>query len=108
MMDVYEEEGDLMSAVSTYLEEFGNPTKFEYERGVPFGEILQYSLRLIGRHVLVGFEVIREAIALLDHVDALVAKVTDNKHVSREHQTKEGDPEMEICHACQHSGEDGL
>lgn len=71
----------MSSAVSTHLEEFGDPTKLENEGVVPFGEILQYSLGLIGRHVLVGFEGIREAIALLEHIDALVAKVTNDEHV---------------------------
>ena len=86
LMNAREEEGTVSSAVSTYFEEFGDPTKLEHEREVPFGEILQYSLGHIGRHVLVGFEVVREAIALLDRVDALVAKVTDDEHVRREHQ----------------------
>ena len=77
-----EGEGAVGSAVSTYREEFGDPTKFEDEGMVPFGEVFQYCLGFVGRHVVVGFEVIREAITLLDHVDALVAKVTDDEHVS--------------------------
>lgn len=77
-MNAVEGKGALSSAVNTYLEEFGDPTKLEDEREVPFGEVFQYSLGFVGCHVLVGFEVIREAIVLLDHVDALVAEVTDN------------------------------
>lgn len=96
------------SAVSTYLEEFRDPTKLEYERAVPFSEILQYSLSLIGRHVLVGFRVIRKAVDLLDQVDALVAKVTDDEHVRRKHQANECDPKKGICQACQHGGDNGL
>ncbi len=96
------------SAVSTYREEFGDPTKFEDEGVVPFGEVFQYCLGFVGLHVLVGFEVICEAITLLDHVDALVAKVTDDEHVSWQHDAKEGDPELGIGHACQDSGKDGL
>lgn len=98
----------MRSAVGTYLEEFRDPTKLEYERAVPFSEILQYSLSLIGRHVLVGFGVTRKAVGLLDQVDALVAKVTDDEHVRRKHQANECDPEMEICQACQHGGDNGL
>ncbi len=98
----------MSSAVSTYLEEFGDPAELEYERRVPLSDVLQYSLGLIGSHVLVSFEVIGEAIALLDHVDALVAKVTDDEHVSWKQHAKEGDPEIGIRDACQHSGKDGL
>lgn len=101
-------EGAVSSAVSTYHEEFGDPTKLEDEGEVPFGEVFQYSLGLVGCHVLVGFGVVREAIALLDHVDALVAKLADDEHVRREHQAKEGDPELGIGHACQHSRKDSL
>ena len=71
----------MSSPVSTYLEEFGYPPKLEDEGVIPFGEILQYSLGLVGCHVLVGIEGIREAIALLDHVDALVPKLTNDEHV---------------------------
>lgn len=95
------------SAVSTYLEEFRDPTKFEDEGKVPFREVFEDSLRLVWRHVLVGFEVIREAIALLDHVDALVAKVSDDEHVRWEHEAKEGDPELGIGHACLDNRQDG-
>lgn len=98
----------MSSAVSTYREEFGDPTKLEDEGVIPFGEVFQYSLGLVGRHVFVGFEVIGEAITLLDHVDALVAKVTDDEHVRWEHEAKEGDPEPGTGHACQDSGKDGL
>lgn len=90
-------------ATNTYHEELGDPTKLENEGEVPFGEVFQHSLGLVGRHVLVRFEVIREAIALLDHVDALVAKATDNEHVRWEHQAKESDPELGIGNACQDS-----
>ena len=96
------------TAVSTYLEEFGDPAKFEDERRVPFSDVLQYSLGLIGSHVLISFGVISEAIALLDHVDALVAEVADDEHVSWKQHAKKGDPEVGIRDACQDSGKDGL
>ncbi len=95
-------------AASTYREEFGDPTKFEDEGVVPFSKVFQYCLGFVGRHVLVGFDVVCEAITLLDHVDALVAKVTDDEHVSWQHEEKEGDPELGIGHACQDGGKDGL
>ena len=103
-----EEEGAVASAVSTYREEFGDPTKFEEEGVVPFSEVFQYCLGFVGRHVLVGFEVICETITLLDHVDALVAKVTDDEHVSWQREAKEGDRELGIGHACQDGGKDDL
>ena len=107
-MDVIEGEGAVTSAVSTHLEEFGDPTKFEDERKVPFSQVFQYSLGLVGCHVLVGFEVICETIVLLDHVDALVAEVTDDEQVRWEHEVKKRGPELGIGHACQESGKDGL
>lgn len=94
--------------VSTYLEEFGDPTKLEDEGSVPLGEVFQYNLGHVGRHVFVGFAIIREAIALLDHVDALVAKVINDEHVRWEHEAKEGDPELGIGQACYYSGKNGL
>ena len=45
---------------------------------------------------------------LLDQVDTLVAKVTDDEHVRWEHEAKVGDPELGTGHACQDSGKDGL
>ena len=36
---MHEEEGAVSSAVSTYREEFGDPTKLEDEGVVPFGEV---------------------------------------------------------------------
>ena len=86
----------------------GDPTKLEEEGGLPFGDVFQYSLRLVGCHGLVGFEVIREAMLFLDHVDALVAEVTDDEHVRWEHEAKKGDPELSAVHACQDRRKDGL
>ena len=98
----------MSSTVSTYHEEFGDPAKLEDEGKVPFCEILQNSLRFVGRHVFVGFQVISEAIVLLDHVDALVAKVTDDEHVRWDQEAKKSDPELGIGPAGQSSGKDGL
>ena len=80
-IDASEEAGAVSSAVSTYLEEFRDPPELEYERAVPFGKIFENGLSVIRGHVLVGFRVIGEAVVLLDHVDALVAKLTDDKQI---------------------------
>ena len=78
-IDASEEEEAVSSAVSTYLEEFGDPAELEDERGVPFSEILENDLGFIWRHVLVGSKVIREAVTFLDHFDTLVAELADDE-----------------------------
>lgn len=104
LMEASEGKEATTSAVSTYLEKFGDPTELEDKGKVPFGEVLQYSLGLVGRHVLVRFEAVREAIAILYHVDALVAKVTDDEHVRWYREEKERDPELGVGDACKDCG----
>ena len=101
-------EKGMSSQQGTHLEEFRDPAKLEHERAVPFGHVLQYHLGLIRRHVLVRIDIIREAKALLDCTDALVAKVVNDEQVRWECEGKDGDPESPIHHARQEHETDNL
>ena len=92
--------GAISPKISTYLEEFGDPTKFKGEGEIEFSKVFQYNLGDIGRHVPIRLEVIREAIDLLDLVDAAIAKITDDGHVRWQSVFKEDVPESGIDQAC--------
>ena len=85
---------------STYLEEFGDPTKFKGEGEIEFSKVFQYNLGHIGRHVFIRLEVIREAIDFLDLVDVMIAEMTDDEDVRWQSVFKEGAPESGIGQAC--------
>lgn len=92
-------EGAVIPKISTYLEELGDPTKLEGEGEIMFSKVLQYNLGHVGRHVFIRFEVMREAIHLLDFVDATIAKIIDDEHVRWQSVAKEGPPESRIGQA---------
>ena len=93
-------EGAVNPKISTYLEEFGDPTKLVGEGEIAFSKGFQYNLGHVGRHVSIRFEVIRKAIRLLDGVDARIAEMMDDEHVGWESEGKEGAPESGIGQAC--------
>lgn len=108
MMTLLRGKGAMSSTISTYREEFGDPPELEDEGKFSFRYVLQNKLSLVGHHVLVGFWVLREAKGLLDLVDGLVAKNTDDEHVRWNHIAKEDFPEPEVSPASQDDGNDWL
>ena len=98
MMTLVRGKGVMSSTISTYREEFRDPAEFEGEGKFPLRHVLQNGLRLVGRHILVGIRVVREAIGLLELVNALVAKNVDDEHESWD-KAKEIVPELEASQA---------
>ena len=93
-------EGAVSPKISTYLEEFDDPTKFKGEGEIEFSKVFQYNLGHIGRHVSIRFEVVREAIDLLDLVDAMMAEIMDEEHVRWQSVGKQDVPESGTGQAC--------